>query len=127
MSLAVAIDLCKTTRRLLNSAFVGTAAGRKLRIAVRTKKAKHLWSIVGVVAIDVIQDRLQGLVIPNERMRVEKTIGVVTSLRKRGDLLLTPTKSMPLEGVSRCSLNSVAKYVIDSESLSRGSHVYDSQ
>jgi hypothetical protein len=127
MSLAVAIDLCKTTRSFLNSAFVGTAAGLKLCIAVRAKKAKHLRSIVGVVAIDVIQDRLQGLVIPNERMRVEKTIWVVISLRQRGDLLLTPTKVMPSDGVARCSLNSVAKYVIDSESLLRGSHVYDSR
>ena len=98
MSLAVAIDLCKTTRSLLNSAFVGTAAGSTGEIAVRAKKAKHLWSIVGVVAIDVIQDRLQRLVIPNERMRVEKTIRVVTSLRKGGDLLLTPTKVMPSDG-----------------------------
>jgi hypothetical protein len=127
MSLAVAIDLGKTTRSLLNSALISTAAGLKLRIAVRTKKAKHLWSIVGVVAIDVIQNRLQGLVIPNERMGVENRILGVTSFRKRGDLLLTPTKVIPSDAVSRWSLNSVAKYVIDSESLSRGSHVYDSR
>ena len=127
MSLAIAIDLCKTTRSLLKAAFVGTAAGLKRCIAVRTKQAKHRWSMVGVVAIDVIHDRLQGLGIPHERMRVEQTIWVVTSLRKRGDLLLTPTTVMPSAGVSGGSFNSVAKYVIDSESLPRGSHVYDSR
>jgi hypothetical protein len=90
---------------------------------VAAKKTKQLWSIVCVVAVEVIQDRLQGRVIPNERRGVEEAVSVVTSFRKWRGLLLTPTKVMPSDGVARCSLDSVAKHVIDRESFCRGGHV----
>ena len=127
MSLAVASALCQTTCSRLNSALVDTAAGLKRRIAVQTQEAKHLWPMVGVGAIDVFHDRLQGPVIPHERMRVEKTIGVVTSLRQWGALLLTPTKVMPSDGVSSGALHSIANYLIDCEALARGNHIYDTR
>jgi hypothetical protein len=70
------------------------------------------------VAIAVIYDRLQGRVRPNARMREEKPSGVVTSLRKWGESLLTPTQVLPSDGGLRGSFNTVAKYAIDSELLS---------
>jgi hypothetical protein len=63
----------------------------------------------------VIQDRLEGLAIPNERFRVEATLIVVTSLRKRWVLLLAPVVVVPSDNLSPSRAISVAKHVIASK------------
>jgi hypothetical protein len=65
----------------------------------------------------VIQDRLDGLAIPNERFRVEATLIVVTSLRKWWIMLLAPVVVVPSDNLSPSLAISVAKHVIASELL----------
>jgi hypothetical protein len=86
------------------------------RVEVGAKKLQILGPVVSIVAILVIQDRLETLAIPNEWFRVEATLIVVASLRQRRVLLLTPFVVVLSDSFSSSPTVSVAKHFFMGES-----------
>ncbi len=118
MTLAVSIDLRKTTRGLFGSTFVCASTGLAVqRIAIWAKELQILWPIMTVDSICVVQNRLEGPPIPNEWFGVKATLMVVASLGKRRVLVLSPMIVVPSDSFALPSLaTSVTKHVIASQS-----------
>ncbi len=88
---------------ILNAADVSTAVCVRLSMAVRAKVAKVLRLIVEAVAVDVIEFGGHRFAVPDKRLRVELTGGIVAAVR---DALLSSVL-----GVIAAYCRTVARFV----------------
>jgi hypothetical protein len=116
--LSVGGNLGEPTLCFLYAALVCASTSFELRIANRAQKSKILRSVIAVVSVDAVQNRLDFLAVPNKRIGVEETQWIITPLRQRRVLFLTPPEVMPPNGPLGCTPEAVAQYLTLSAAFS---------